>query len=84
MGHTPWGFQVYVTGCVFHKEQQYILLYGLGLGICMVSEIMSLSLTRGGGAYTRGIPLPFHWMDLIIRNNNIYGLGLGICTVSEI
>ena len=24
----------------YHKEQQYVLLYGLGLGICMVSVII--------------------------------------------
>ena len=68
----------------YHKEQHYIWLYGLELGICTVSEIQGLLLTRGVGAYPQQIPSLCHWMHLIIRNNNIYGLGLGISTVFEI
>ena len=53
-------------------------IYGLGVGIRMVSEILGLLLNKGGEAWPQGVPGWCHWMCLSIRNRNIYGYGVGI------
>ena len=56
-------------------------IYGLEVGIWMVSKILSISWNEGGGACTRGTPrgpkIHVTEMLLILRNKNIYGLWVG-------
>ena len=48
-------------------------IYGLVVGIWMVSEILRLLWSEGVGV-TPGTQRLCHWMPLIIRNKNMYGL----------
>ena len=57
-------------------------MYGLGMEFWIVSEILSLMWTGGGGAYPGGSQLVS--MNASIIRNNIYSLGVGIGMFSKI
>ena len=63
--HAPRG-----TPCQCHRmclsiRKNYI--YGLVVGICMVSDMLGFLLNKGGGAWPQGVPGWCHWMCLSIR-----------------
>jgi hypothetical protein len=59
-------------------------IYGLGVGISVVFEILGHFLFMGGRHHHVVEWLTYHQMQLNARNNNIYGLGVRISMVFEI
>ena len=73
------------TPGLYHRMRLIIRnnMYGLGVGIWMVSEIYGLLNWKRVWQITKEL-CPCQWMHLIIRNNKIYCLWVGIWMVSEI